>query len=157
MGSITPGHGGEFVPPSFGAVTPAHNQVFKHSYTIHYPAHEPRQDDPHYVDFESYRKAHIATAVCPLAYTGECGGGFELHHAEVEYAMQNEIDLAWLERDYPGISDPANVGAWVESGQNLVFYCENHHRGAGGVHNATASDWQAERYVKGLITPNVSK
>ncbi len=50
------------------------------------------------------------------------------------------------------ISDPSQVGAWVESGENLVFYCAKHHRGHGGVHHASASDFEAEHYVKGLIS-----
>ena len=133
------------------ADTPAHKQVFIHKYIVVYPDHEPRQDDPNYVDFEAYRKAHIATATCPMAYTGECKGGFELHHSHIEFAIQNEIDLAWLEKDYPGISDPTQVGKWVESGANLEFLCEWHHRGPGGVHNATASDFEAEKYVRNLI------
>ena len=135
----------------------AHTQLFVHKYVIHYPNHDPRQGDPHYVDFEAYRKAHIATAVCPFSYEDECGGGFELHHAHVEFALMNDIDLTWLERDYPGISDPTQVGAWVESGQNLIFLCEKHHRGVGGVHNATASDYEGEHYCKDLIGPAPTK
>ena len=88
-----------------------------------------------------------------MEYTGECEGGLELHHSHIEFALQNEIDLAWLEKDYPGVSDPTTVGKWVESGQNLIFYCEKHHRGAGGVHNADASDWEGEHYIRNLIEP----
>ena len=139
----------------------AHTQVADHRYTMHYPAHPARQDDPHYVDFEAYRKAHIATARCIIGAhfndfsecsSGDSNNGLELHHAHVEFSLQNGIDLARLERDYPGISDPNSVGAWVESGANLVFLCEFHHRGHGGVHVASSSDYEAEKYVKGLIS-----
>jgi hypothetical protein len=139
-----------------GSVTPAHSQVFTHTYTVHYPAHPPRKDDPHYVDFEAYRRRTKATAVCAMgAHRGdysECGGGLELHHAHVEFALQNGVDLSWLEVDYPGIGDRDHVGAWVESAQNLLWLCEHHHRGHGGVHVATASDYEAEKYVRGLIS-----
>lgn len=137
---------------------PAHVQKVTHSYLVHYPAHPPRQDDPHYVDFEAYRRRTHDTAKCAI---GEHRGDFsecsldqplELHHAHVEFALQNGVDLAWLEKDYPGVSDPSQVGAWVESAENLLWICLNHHRGHGGVHVATASDYEAERFVRGLIS-----
>ena len=135
--------------------TAAHEQRVAHSYVIAYPAHPPREGDPHYVDFEAYRRATHATARCAFAVgTGvdsECVGGLELHHSHVEFSLQNGVDLAVLERDYPGISDPTQVGAWVESGANLEWLCEWHHRGQGGKHSAAVSDYEAERYVRGLI------
>jgi hypothetical protein len=54
--------------------------------------------------------------------------------------------------DYPGVSDPKIVGAWVESAENLMWLCEAHHRGAGGIHVAAASDFEAEKYVRSLIS-----
>lgn len=137
-------------------MTAAHDQGATHRYTMHYPEHPARKDDPHYIDFEAYRKRTKATAQCAIGAHrndfSECTGGLELHHAHVEFSLQNGIDLAWLEKDYPGISDPANVGAWVESADNLLWLCEFHHRGHGGVHVASASDYEAERYVRGLIS-----
>ena len=135
--------------------TPEHDQKLTHSYTVHYPAHPPRKKDPHYRDFEAYRRHTKADAKCAIGahrddFT-ECSGGLELHHAHVEFALQNGVNLAWLEHDYPGISDPTKVGAWVESGANLTWLCEFHHRGHGGVHVASASDYEAEKYVRGLI------
>ena len=136
----------------------AHEQAEAHHYVMHYPAHPARKDDPHYVDFEAYRKRTHATAKCVI---GEHRGDFsecsldkplELHHAHVEFSLQNGVDLAWLEKDYPGISDPSQVGAWVESAANLLWLCQFHHRGHGGVHVTSASDYEAEKYVKGLIS-----
>ena len=134
----------------------AHDQAETRRYTMHFPEHPARENDPHYRDFEEYRKRTKDTARCRFAErTGDdsqCHGGLELHHAHVEFSLQNGVDLAWLERDYPGISDPDEVGAWVESADNLIWYCAFHHRGHGGVHNASASDFEAEHYVRGLIT-----
>lgn len=136
-------------------MTAAHDQHVTNSYVVVFPEHPARENDPHYADFEHYRRTHVATAVCAFAArTGdpsECAGGLELHHAHVEFSLQNGVDLARLERDYPGISDPTQVGAWVETADNLVFYCAKHHRGHGGVHHASASDFEAEHYVRGLI------
>jgi hypothetical protein len=134
---------------------PAHNQKVTHSYWVRYPEHPAREDDPHYKDFEAYRERTKGTAQCSIGLHrgdfSECHGGLELHHAHVEFSLQNGVDLMWLEKDYPGISDPDTVGAWVESADNLQWLCEFHHRGDGGVHVASASDFEAERYVRGLI------
>lgn len=134
-----------------------HDQETTHSYRVHYPAHPARTGDPHYADFNAYRRRTEASAVCAVGGHrndfSECHGGLELHHAHVEFSLQNGVDLKWLETDYPGISDPNSVGAWVESAANLTWLCEFHHRGHGGVHVASASDFEAERYVRGLIEP----
>jgi hypothetical protein len=133
----------------------AHTQKTTHSYSIHYPPHPARKDDPHYVDFEHYRRSTKADAKCAVgdhrSDFSECAGGLELHHSEIEFSMQNGVDLKWLEVDYPGVSDPTAVGAWVESARNLTWLCEHHHRGSGGVHIASSSDYEAEKYVRGLI------
>lgn len=136
----------------------AHTQTFSRSYVMHYPEHPARKDDPHYVDFEHYRKTHVKEAHCAIGEHrndySECDTDhpLELHHAHVEFSLQNGVDLKWLEVDYPGISDPNSVGAWVESEKNLVFLCRFHHRGHGGVHVASASDYEAEKYVRELIS-----
>ena len=137
------------------ADVPAHEQKVTHSYRVLYPPHPARQDDPHYKDFEEYRRRTKDTARCAIGAHrndfSECSGGLELHHAHVEFSLQNGVDLSWLEADYPGISDPDAVGAWVESADNLLWLCERHHRGADGVHVLSASDFEAIKYVKGLI------
>lgn len=136
--------------------TPEHDQAETKHYTVHYPAHPPRTSDPHYRDFNAYRRRTQKTAKCAIGAHrndfSECHGGLELHHSHVEFSLQNGVDLAWLEKDYPGISDPDHVGAWVESADNLLWLCEFHHRGHGGVHVSSAADFEAEKYVKGLIS-----
>jgi hypothetical protein len=106
---------------------PAHSQKITHSYTLFYPPHPARQEDPHYRDFEAYRRRTKDTAQCVVGVHrvdfSECHGELELHHAHVEFSLQNGVDLAWLEKDYPGISDPDKVGAWVESADNLQWLC----------------------------------
>nr|WP_207949700.1 hypothetical protein [Mycobacterium eburneum] len=136
-------------------MTDAHNQRVTHSYVVRFPEHPARKSDPHYRDFEAYRRRTHATAKCAIGeHRGdfsECHGQLELHHAHVEFALQNGVDLAWLEVDYPGISDPDEVGAWVESAENLTWLCLRHHRGDAGVHVLSASDFEAQKYVRGLI------
>ena len=135
----------------------AHDGHITHHYTIHYPAHPERTSDPHYKDFNSYRKRTKDSAKCVIGDHrndfSECSldKPLELHHSHVEFSLQNGVDLKWLEIDYPGISDPDSIGAWVESADNLLWLCEFHHRGNGGIHTAAASDYEAEKYVRGLI------
>ena len=136
-------------------MTDQHDQVITNNYIVHYPDHEPREGDPHYADFNAYRRKTKDTAKCVIGahredFT-ECDGGLELHHAHIEFSLQNGVNLEWLEKDYPGVSDPDKVGAWVESADNLIWLCEKHHRGVGGIHHASASDYEAEKYVKNLI------
>ena len=136
--------------------TPAHDQKVTRSYTVHYPEHLPRKSDPHYRDFDAYRRRTKKTAKCSIGEHrndfSECAGSLELHHSHIEFSLQNGVDLKWLEKDYPGVSDPNKVGEWVESAQNLLWLCEFHHRGHGGVHVASSSDFEAEKYVRGLIS-----
>lgn len=140
----------------------AHSQVIAHRYEVRYPAHPARADDPHYRDFEEIRRRWQADPErwrCAIGAHrddfSECDNDhpLELHHDHVEFSLQNGVNLAWLEKDYEGISNPDEVGAWVESAANLVVLCRFHHRGHGGVHVASASDYEAERYVRGLIQP----
>lgn len=132
-------------------MTAAHDQAETHRYTVHYPDHQPREDDPHYRDFEAYRRRTHATAQC-ARLSPECDGVLELHHSHIEFAVANAVDLAALEADYPGVSTPEEVGAWVETAENLEWLCTFHHRGHGGVHVAAAADFEAEKYVRGLIS-----
>lgn len=148
---------------------PAHDQKQLHHYTVHFPPHPARTSDPHYVDFDHYHRLHRPTARC---YVGERIGfgdcrdekavfcppptegpqpGLELHHAHVEFSLQNGISLTALEKDFPGISDATEVGAWVETDVNFRWLCCWHHRGPAGAHTAAHSDWEASQYILGLI------
>jgi hypothetical protein len=141
-----------------GITVAAHTQAITRRYLLNYPEHPARTSDPHYVDFEAYRRKTKATAQCSMGLHrgdfSECSldRSLELHHAHIEFSLQNGVDLAWLERDYPGVSNPGEVGAWVESASNLIWLCSNCHRGHGGVHVAAASDYEAEKYIRGLIS-----
>lgn len=147
----------------------AHDGAITHHYLVHFPPHPARQDDPHYRDFDHYHKKTRPTARC---YVGERIGfkfcrdehgkpltmdddgqmsGLELHHAHIEFALQQGVDLKALEEDYPGVSNPDEVGEWVESAANFRWLCVFHHRGAGGAHTAAHADWEASQYVPGLI------
>jgi hypothetical protein len=193
---------------SDAASVPAHNQAITHRYTMAYPAHGARPDDPHYVDFNHYHRSTRPFARCvegvrlgfgsckdaqgnpapppemvqtPGTFTewgvdphlddpdflaqhgwqpdpmhpvssGGPQAGIELHHAHIEWALLNGISLDLLDLDYPGLSTPDQVGAWVETAANLLWVCAYHHRGHPGHHCASKSDWEGEQYYRGLIS-----
>jgi hypothetical protein len=148
----------------------AHSASQAHRYLMHFPPHPARSSDPHYKDFSAYHKATRAAARCWIGQRvgfGDCADaegrpapaplageqpGLELHHAHIEFSLQQGISLAALEVDYPGVSDPTAVGKWVESGANFRWLCAWHHRGAAGAHSAAHADWEASAYVAGLIS-----
>ena len=147
--------------------TPAHVQQITNHYTIAYPAHEPRQSDPHYAAFNAFHRKHSKTALCFVgARLGfqQCADaqghqmldqpghpGLELHHKILEFSLINEVDLQALEIDFPNLTDPEKVAEWAETDANFVWYCPKHHRGVGGVHHAAYADFEASIYVKNLI------
>lgn len=145
----------------------AHIQAHTSHYEVHYPEHGSRPGDPHYKDFDHF---HRTTKNDPEIYqcaVGKRRGDFsdctlvdaegkhiplELHHTHIEWALQNGVDLGLLENQYPGISNADELGAWTESAANLEWLCQFHHRGHGGAHVASASDFEGQHFVKGLIT-----
>jgi len=70
-------------------IVPAHEGVISHRYHVHYPAHAPRESDPHYRAFEAFRKTLQGTDrwVCHVGRHLEdfsrCDreNPLELHHA----------------------------------------------------------------------------
>jgi hypothetical protein len=141
-------------------VIAAHVQPITHHYTEHYPEHEGRVDDPWHADFEEFKRRRVAndTSYCDFAHTyrsdsSECdlSTPLEAHHSIIEFALQNGVDIKLLEQFYPGVST-MGIGKWIDSDQNLTLLCAWHHRGHGGVHIASASDWEAYQFVKGLIS-----
>lgn len=141
-------------------IVPAHDQLVTHRYVIHYFDHEPREQDPHYADFREYKRRRKAndTYHCDFAFdhyfgdTSECDNKHPLegHHKWIEFALKNGVELELLEKDFPGVS-AMGIGAWINSDQNLTLLCRFHHRGPGGVHIASAADYAAEAYIRGLI------
>lgn len=141
--------------------TPAHDQRETHAYTVRYPPHEPRAEDPHHADFEEYKRRRRADGSYHCDFAAEHRGGdpaecdltkpLECHHKIIEFALANGVDLALLERDYPGVSQQG-IGAWIDSATNLELLCVTHHRGHAGKHVVSVSDFEAEQYVRSLIS-----
>lgn len=139
----------------------AHEQKMTHSYSVRFPAHEPRDHDPHKHDFDEYKRRRKAEGTYQCDFAVEHRGGdesecdlakpLECHHKHIEFALQNGVDLERLEHDYPGVSGQG-VGAWLDQAENLELLCVFHHRGHGGKHVASVADFEGEIYVRGLIS-----
>lgn len=125
-----------------GQETPAHNQSQSITLLRHYPAHEPRASDPWYPEFEQVRAKLVAQGlmVCHVK-NADCAGDMQLHHKYVEFAYQNAVDPATLDRLLGLSLTGDDLAQWVESEANLVPLCEAHHVGAVGIHMIPAADW----------------
>lgn len=141
-------------------VVAAHVQAVTNHYLIQYPEHGPRESDPHYADFHAWKKRQREQGKwrCAWAVTidddSDCdlSKPLEAHHGHIEFALLNAVDFARLEKAFPGISDPTQVGAWIESDANLMLLCVKHHRGMGtGVHHLAAADYEASHYVQSVF------
>lgn len=148
----------------------AHEARQTHSYWVHFPEHPARASDPHYVDFNAFHRKTRPTARCYIGERigfGECKdaqgqpcvidadgqqSGLEVHHSHIEFAVANGVSLTALEVDYPGVSNPDEVGAWIESAENLRWVCVRHHRGEAGAHSVAHADYEAAQYILGLIS-----
>lgn len=133
---------------------PAHDQHASDHYTEHYPEHAPREHDPHKHLFDAYHRAHKDTATC---WVGDRIGSqhcaprpFELHHAVIEEAVQNDTLWQAISKDYPQVGDEQALLEWVNGGhgtENFRWLCSWHHRSAAaGAHHVSHSDWEAGAY-----------
>ena len=140
----------------------AHVQKVAHSYIVTYPEHGPRESDPHYKDFRKFKAGRKAggTYHCDWAAQHRDGDSsecdltmpLEAHHSHIEWALLNEVDLTLLDEAYPGLSNPDEAGAWVESALNLELLCVNHHRRHMGKHVAAYADFEGLSFVRRLIS-----
>lgn len=137
-------------------IVAAHAQKITNHYVINYPAHEPRKNDPHYADFREWKRRQKADGKWRCAWAAlinddtdcDLSTPLEAHHSHIEIALLNAIDFDRLEHVYPGISDRAKAGAWIDSDANLTLLCAKHHRGQGhGVHHLSASDYAGAPFL----------
>lgn len=150
-----------------GHITPAHDQVHSSRLIVHYEEHGTREDDPFYHLFNEYRRRAKHDPELYQCWLGKTRGDFsdctlleadgkviplELHHRFAEWAIQQEIDLDMINKQFSDVKTRDDIGKWVESEENLIFLCRFHHRGHGGAHVASASDWIGQLFVKHLIT-----
>lgn len=130
-------------------ITPAHTQTITLHITESYPAHLPREEDPHYVYFHAAHKRLKALGAmkCWICGTTE---NIELHHSTVEFALANGVDITEFETLYPefGITTDEQFLEWVEGEGNLLCLCLAHHRSILGIHSLPYPNWLPQRFWK---------
>lgn len=131
-------------------LTPAHSMIVHLTIIEYYPSHEPRENDSHYPLFNAARKRlkKAGKLICWRCGTTE---NIQLHHALVEFALANGVDIEKFGHLYPEllteISDEA-FAALVESEGNLMPLCQPCHTGEQGIHVLPYPAWIAGRFWK---------
>ena len=145
-----------------GAITPAHDQSEVIHLLRHYEAHHTRAGDPYYKYFTATKRKLKAAGLykCAIAATEpqDCGGILTLHHAGIEYATQNSIDLDKLNQLLGLKMTPEQFKVYVESPGNLEVLCTDHHLQGHpfSVHQIPHGDWEAVRtHAAGMIPVEV--
>jgi|SRR5579885_940943 len=134
----------------------AHTQHQHIDLLRHYPDHSPRAKDPHYRLFNAAKRRLKEQGLWKCVIANEdCAGPTQLHHAHVEFAYQNAVDIGRLNELLGLHLDEQSFAAWVESPGNLEPLCERHHLGIVGVHLIPSADWDVVRVHKEAFAPVV--
>lgn len=129
--------------------TPAHDSSVTVKFIERYPAHEPREKDPHYKYFhQAHDRMKKAGLLKCNVFSKAHYGQIELHHDKVEFAHINDIDEAKFNELYGLHLDDEQFQIYVESEGNLEPLCTEHHRGVLGVHSLPEPEWNTLRASK---------
>ena len=136
-------------------MTAAHESTVTIRFIERYPAHEPREQDAHYKYFHraKARLKRQGLLVCNVKAPSHYGV-IELHHAAVEFAHVNDIDVVKF-NDVWGLNlTDEEFKAYAEGapGPNgecaLEPLCTEHHRGVSGIHSLPTPEWNVLRTSK---------
>ncbi len=133
-------------------VVAAHDRTRRITLIERYPAHEPRENDPHYTLFNAARRRMRAAGLLRCAVCGATSN-IELHHTHVEFAVQNAVDIERLNELLGLHLDDEGFKSWIEGPGNLEPLCVKHHRTIFGVHNLPEPDWNAIRIQREDLPP----
>ncbi|GAC1530318.1 MAG: hypothetical protein NVS2B16_37300 [Chloroflexota bacterium] len=140
-------------------MTSAHSMTENITLLQIFPEHEPRASDPHYAAFNKARarlkklgalKCWIGNDDCSTKYP------IELHHATVEFALANIVDVPHFQQLYPEFSVKSDEEflTWIEGEGNLLPICKMHHTGVLGIHTIHYPGWLVQRFMKaGVAAP----
>ena len=136
-------------------MTEAHDQRLTLHLVTHVPAHEPREDDPHYHLFEQVKARMKRQGLWKCVINDDyCGGNVELHHSHIEFSQQGGADLDKVNAQLGlHLDSDEEFQVWIESPGNLEPLCEVHHRTHFGVHVIPGPLWEPLRYRKFNVKP----
>ncbi|HTZ63485.1 MAG TPA: hypothetical protein VMB51_05220 [Solirubrobacteraceae bacterium] len=114
-----------------------------------WPAHEPRESDPHYKLFHQAKERMRRQGLLKCNVRSDYHyGQIELHHNKVEFAHINDIDLDKFNAAYGLDLTDEQFAEYVEQEGNLEPLCTLHHRGQEGVHSLPEPEWNVLRTSK---------
>lgn len=131
-------------------MTDAHEQRETLHILTRVPAHERREDDPHYHLFEQ-AKSRLKRQGLWKCVIGDdlCGGEIELHHTFIEFSQINEVDPDKVAKALGlHFENDEEFQVWAESPGNLEALCRNHHTSVFGIHMLPGPLWEAVRFKK---------
>ena len=131
-------------------MTAAHEQTETLHILTRVPAHERREDDPHYHLFEA-AKARLKRQGLWKCVIGDdlCEGEPELHHTWIEFSQINEVDPEKVAKALGlHFADDEEFQTWAESPGNLEVLCRTHHISHLGIHVLPGPLWEAVRFRK---------
>lgn len=129
--------------------TPAHDQTVNIRFIEHWPAHEPRESDPHYRAFNAAKRRmkRLGLYKCNVLSNYHYGE-LEAHHSLVEFAHIEDVDISKFNELYGLHLNDDEFKDYIESPAGLEILCELHHRGQEGVHSLPEPEWNALRVSK---------
>jgi hypothetical protein len=138
----------------------AHNEVLTIRLRCLFPPHIPRTSDTHYRWFEEARARlkKSGKLVCWIN-NHDCQGEIQLHHALIEYALINDVDIEKFKHLYPEfhVLNDEDFYRVVESEGALTCLCFRHHIGDLGIHVIPYPGWVVQRVLKDGVEPPVEK
>ncbi len=130
-------------------MTDAHEATVTVRFIERWPAHEPREKDPHYHLFNEAKRRLKRQGLLKCQVESDYHWGvIELHHDKVEYAHIGDIDLDKFNHAYGLHLTDEEFQEYVEQEGNLEPLCTLHHRGQEGVHSLPEPQWNTLRTCK---------
>lgn len=130
-------------------MTDAHEKEVTVRFIERFPAHEPRESDPHYKFFLAAKARMRKQGLLKCNVVSDYHyGGIEVHHSEVEFSHIGDIDLGKFNQLYGLHLDDAAFQQYVEGPGNMEPLCVLHHRGQEGVHSLPEPEWRTLRASK---------
>jgi hypothetical protein len=136
-------------------MTDAHDQGLTLHLITHVPAHEPREEDPHYHLFEQVKARMKRQGLWRCVINDNyCGGNVELHHSHIEFSQAGGVDIDKVNQQLGlHLDDDGDFQEWIESPGNLEPLCAVHHRTHFGVHVIPGPLWEPLRYRAADVKP----
>lgn len=130
-------------------MTDAHEQTVTIRFIERWPAHEPRESDPHYKAFNRTKRRMKKLGLLRCAIDSDYHHGpIELHHSLVEYAHIGDVDVEKFNRAYGLHLTDEQFLDYVEGPDGLEPLCQLHHRGQEGIHSLPEPQWRVLRVAK---------